>query len=75
MLPRLTMDNATEIMGYIDFRLGVDTEPDQNGCMWVEIRTLRTTLNDTFDMSEDCVRRLRDACNEFLANLEAEREE
>lgn len=57
------------VMNYTDFKVGVDTEPDNNGCMWVEIRTMRPQLNSNFDMSRDCVVALRDACNEFLRKV------
>lgn len=70
MRPRLMMDNATEIMGYVDFKLGVDTEPDQNGCMWVELATMRSTMNGTFDIAADDVRLLRAACDTFLRKVE-----
>ena len=69
MLPQLK-DGMTVVMGYMEFKLGVDTTPDTDDYMLVEIRTRRATLNDSFDMDEDCVRKMRDACNEFLANLE-----
>ena len=69
MLPQLK-DGMTVVMGYMEFKLGVDTTPDTDDCMLVEIRTRRATLHDSFDMDEDCVRKMRDACNEFLANLE-----
>lgn len=74
MLPKLSDKTPTtiEVMQYIDFKMGVETEPDNNGCMWIEIRTMRPGLNDAFDMDIECVVALRDACNAFLENLEKE---
>lgn len=61
------------VMGYVDFKMEIDTEPDINDCMWVEMRTF-TYGKLHFDMDEDCVRRLQDACSAFISNLEARRE-
>lgn len=64
------------IMGYVDFGMTVDTEPDINGCMWMGIRkAFQLEKNQQFDMSEDCVRRLHEATGEFLATLDARKNE
>jgi hypothetical protein len=60
-----------KIMSYVDFHLTVDTEPDQNGCMWVTLKRWHLSGDITWDMSDDCVKRLRDACNVFLERLDA----
>lgn len=62
--------NERPIMDYTDFKLKASVQPDVNGCMWLDISTSRDTLNDVWDMDAECVRRLRDACNEFLAIIE-----
>lgn len=61
------------VMTYVDFELDVDTSPDINDCMWIDMRTF-TYGKLHFDMDEDCVRRLQDACAAFISNLEARRD-
>lgn len=70
-------EDAVHVMRYHDFKLDVTTEPDLNGCMWLEMRRFVTAAEADYirqggaqrwDMDERCVRRLRDACDRFLAN-------
>lgn len=64
------------IMTYVDLKMAVDTEPDTNGCMWVDIvRPFNSGQLMRFDMSEVCVRRLHEATGKFLANLDSQAHE
>ena len=73
-LNAIANEGARPVMDYVDLKLAAKVQPDQNGCMWMYFTRAFHGVDEMFDLNERNVRALRDACNEFLQNLEQEKE-
>lgn len=63
---------GTEVTGYVDLRIFVDTEPDNNHCVWFTIQRPFCDFEYRFDLPIEYVVRMRDALNQAIENDEQE---